>query len=180
MKPFTPLDTDQNRSNSANRLSLVVDQIHMSGNELVSKFTYAPTWGREQNLICFLGVSIFQSHLTPSHPQRSGYLSVFLIFGVYSSRNSPSCAFWEFWLFSPIEPFLPSILNFLWLKIYFSSNAQLCCSFFCSCSLESHVLYVFSSRFFVVLPSLPLCNVHTNQINPWPFKGCSIVILVFR
>ena len=46
IKSFTLLDTDQNHSNLVNRLSFAVDEIYMSGDDLGSKFGYAPNWGR--------------------------------------------------------------------------------------------------------------------------------------
>ena len=46
LNSFTLLDSDQNRSNSINRLSLAADKIYMSGDELGSKFSYVPIWKR--------------------------------------------------------------------------------------------------------------------------------------
>ena len=46
LKSCILLDTDQYRSNSVNRLDLVADYKCMSRDELRSKFSYVPIWGR--------------------------------------------------------------------------------------------------------------------------------------
>ena len=46
LNSFTLLGTDQNRSNPVNRLKLAANWVYMSGDELGSKFSYTPFWGR--------------------------------------------------------------------------------------------------------------------------------------
>ena len=63
LNSFTLLDTNQNRSKSVNQLSLEADQIYISGDELGSKFSYAPIWGGGAEVWETLNFPPFSSHL---------------------------------------------------------------------------------------------------------------------